>query len=245
MLPDLAAACRKSGLQVFEMPGWERRTRPASTGTFDPRGVLCHHTGSSRDDTEFVEWMATVGRSDLPAPLCQLALGRDGTVYVVAAGRANHGGTAKASGPMPSGDANSLYIGIEAMNTGSEGWGERQYDAYVRLCAALCKHYGWPATHVRAHKETSVTGKWDPGELDMDKFRRDIATHMKDGDDMPYTDWPQADRDALVADIRKALHGGEQSRYQRLRDLIKRKADASKGRERATLDAVLAEDERA
>jgi hypothetical protein len=181
MLPDLAAACRKSGLRVFELPGWSTRGRPASTGGFDPRGVLVHHTGSSRDDTEFVDWMATVGRSDLPAPLCQLALSRNGTVYVCAAGRANHGGTAQATGPMPSGDGNSLYIGIEALNTGSEGWTDTQYDAYVALCAALCSHYNWPATHVRAHRETSITGKWDPGLLDMDRFRTDIATRMKKG----------------------------------------------------------------
>lgn len=182
-LPDLAQACRKSGLRVVELSGWKHRGRPASTGGFAPRGVLVHHTGSSRDDRDFVDWMTLTGRSDLPAPLCQLALDRSGTVYVCAAGRANHGGTAKASGPMPGGDGNELYIGIEALNTGSEGWSAAQYDAYARLCAALCEHYGWPASHVRAHRETSVTGKWDPGLLDMDNFRRDIANLLED--DMP------------------------------------------------------------
>lgn len=205
MLTDLADACRKSGLQVFEIPGWKTRTRPASSGGFSPRGVLVHHTGSSRDDTEYVEWMATVGRSDLPAPLCQLALSRTGTVYVVAAGRSNHGGTAKATGPMPAGDANNLYVGIEALNTGSEGWTPTQYAAYVRLCAALCDHYGWHPNTVRAHRETSVTGKWDPGLLDMDKFRTDIANTLKGDDDMPYLDWPEKDRNALVKDIVNGL----------------------------------------
>jgi hypothetical protein len=183
-LPDLADACRKSGLKVIELDGWRTRGRPTSTGGFNPRGVLCHHTGGSSDSRDYVEWMALTGRSDLPAPLCQLALDRRGNVYVCAAGRANHGGTAKATGPMPSGDANSLYVGIEALNTGSEGWAPAQYDAYVALCAALCAHYGWPATHVRAHRETSVTGKWDPGRLDMDRFRADVAEAIE-GDDMP------------------------------------------------------------
>lgn len=178
MLTDLATACRKSGLAVVELPGWQTRTRPASSGGFDPKGVLVHHTGGNSDDRTYADWMALTGRSDLPAPLCQLALSRTGVVYVSAAGRANHGGTARATGPMPAGDANALYVGIEAMNNGSEGWTPVQYRAYVALCAALCEHYGWPATHVRAHKETSTTGKWDPGLLDMVQFRNDIAAEI-------------------------------------------------------------------
>lgn len=212
-LTDLAAAARKSGLKVVEIPGWQSRGRPASTGGFDPRGVLCHHTGGSSNDRGYVEWMARTGRSDLPAPLCQIALDRQGVVYICAAGRANHAGSARATGPMPSGDGNYLYIGIEALNTGSEGWTKAQYDAYVALCAALCEHYGWPASHVRAHRETSSTGKWDPGKLDMQKFRTDIAVAMRRGpakeeDEMPNIDefWnhtlnPRADKkDQMQAD---------------------------------------------
>lgn len=189
MLTDLADACRRSGLTVVELDGWRTRTRPASTGGFEPRGVLVHHTGGKSDTKEYALWMAATGRADLPAPLCQLALDRKGTVYICAAGRANHGGDANASGPMPAGDANTLYIGIEAMNTGSEGWAPTQYDAYVALCAALCAHYGWPATHVRAHRETSSTGKWDPGLLDMDTFRDDIAALIEGDDEMKPEDF--------------------------------------------------------
>lgn len=207
-LHDLADAARKSGLTVVELPGWQTRTRP---GSFAPRGVLVHHTGGDSDTRAYVDWMALQGRSDLPAPLCQLALSRTGVVYVCAGGRANHGGTAKASGPMPAGDANALYIGIEALNNGSEGWTATQYAAYVALCAALCEHYGWPATHVRAHRETSVTGKWDPGRLDMDQFRTDIANHQ--GDDMPLSpedkQWIRVtireQVEAVVPDIAKAV----------------------------------------
>lgn len=170
-LRDLDVAVRRSGLKVVELPGWEHRGRPSYTGDFSPRGVLCHHTGSSSDSRAYADWMANTGRSDLPAPLVQLALDRRGLVYLCAAGRSNHAGTAQASGPVPAGDGNALYIGIEAMNTGSEGWTRRQRRAYVKLCAALCKHYGWRASHVRAHRETSTTGKWDPGKLDMDKHR--------------------------------------------------------------------------
>lgn len=177
-LTDLADAARKSGLQVVELPGWRTRGRP---GAFAPRGVLCHHTGGTSDSRAYVEWMALEGRDDLPAPLCQLALSRTGVVYVLAAGRANHGGTARASGPIPAGDANAMLVGIEAMNTGSEGWTDVQRDAYARLCAALCQHYGWPAAAVRAHRETSTTGKWDPGLLDMDEHRATVARLLDNG----------------------------------------------------------------
>lgn len=184
-LLDLADAARLSGLTVVELDGWRTRGRP---GSFDPHGVLCHHTGGEDDSRAYVEWMALEGRDDLPAPLCQLALSRTGVVYVLASGRANHGGTAKASGSMPAGDANTLYVGIEAMNTGSEGWTDVQRDAYARLCAALCQHYGWPAVRVRAHRETSTTGKWDPGLLDMDEHRATVARLLSNGledDPMP------------------------------------------------------------
>jgi hypothetical protein len=181
LLTDLADACRDSGLTVVELSGWATNV---SGGSFDPEGVLVHHTGGASDSRDYAVWMAFTGRPDLPPPITNLALDRHGIVYVCSAGNANHGGQARATGPMPAApDANALYIGIEAMNTGSEGWAPVQYKAYVALCAALCRRYGWPASHVRAHRETSVTGKWDPGLLDMDKFRTDIAALIDSEDD--------------------------------------------------------------
>jgi hypothetical protein len=118
--------------------------------------------------------LAVDGRSDLPAPLCHFSLGRDGTVYVVAAGRANHAGVAKASGPMPAGDGNVMYVGVECQNSGTEGWTKAQYEAMVTLGVVVSKYLGCTASANRAHKETSITGKWDPGALDMDRFRLDI-----------------------------------------------------------------------
>lgn len=186
-LPDtLADTLRARGLKVVEVPGWKTRSRPALTGSFDPEGELWHHTGAKDtnphsivDDQHYADWLAEVGRSDLPAPLCQDSVGRDGTVYLCAAGRGNHAGVAKASGPVPAGDGNALYVGHECQNTGSEGWSKAQYDAMVLLGAT----YAVDVLHCsadanRAHKETSVTGKWDPGALDMDRFRDDIADKM-------------------------------------------------------------------
>lgn len=177
-LTDLADVLRAAGLHVVEVPGWKTRGRPVSTGGFDPQGNLFHHTGGKSNSRAYAEWLAKVGRIDLPAPLCQLSVARDGTVYVCAAGRANHAGKAKASGPCPAGDGNELYLGWECMNTGSEGWSRAQYRAMTVGAAATSKHYGWGPNHNRGHKETSVTGKWDPGHLDMGKFRDDVAARM-------------------------------------------------------------------
>lgn len=182
-LPDLL---RKHGLTVVEIDGWQKRGRPAPTGGFAPVGVLCHHTASASNGRDAIPLLVQ-GRSDLEGPLCHLSLDRQGIVYVVAAGRANHAGQARPSGSVAGGDGNALYIGIEAQNLGTgQPWPKVQYDAYVRLCAALCVEVtGNSAETVRAHRETSVTGKIDPagptpyeGTFDMGKFRARVAADI-------------------------------------------------------------------
>lgn len=173
----LPTLLRAAGLTVVELPGWQTAGRPASTGNFNPVGVLWHHTGGAQDGLGYVKALLVPGRSDLPGPLCHLSIGRNGTVYVVAAGRTNHAGVAKASGSVAAGDGNALYIGIEVQNTGTEGWKPAQYNAMVATGAVLKELLGTSVQTQRGHKETSVTGKWDPGMLDMDKFRADIDAH--------------------------------------------------------------------
>src|SRR5690349_17149722 len=102
-LPDnLPDRLRAAGLTVVEFDGWESRGRPASTGGFEPDGNLHHHTGSTGNGRESARWMFMDGRPDLPPPLCHMSTDRQGVIYVGAAGRANHAGKARASGPMPS-----------------------------------------------------------------------------------------------------------------------------------------------
>lgn len=178
---NTAALLRAAGLTVVEVDGWETRGRPASTGGFAPVGVLCHHTATSQASSDAaVIRLLVMGRSDLPGPLCHFGLGRSGTVYVIASGRANHAGRAKASGTVAAGDGNSLYIGVEAFNDGrGEPWPSAQYDAYALLCAVLSKKItGNSVNTVRAHKETSVTGKIDP-TFSMDAFRSRVAAAME------------------------------------------------------------------
>lgn len=180
-LTDLADAARKSGLQVVELAGWKTRGRPYVKNAgrdFIPKGIVCHHTGSDLEGTAGTK-ILLAGRPDLPAPLSQLSLSRSGVVYIVAAGRANHAGAVHSVGFMKAGDGNAQSIGIEAQNSGSEGWSAKQLDAYHKLCAALCDHYGWSRANVVGHGECSTAGKWDPGVhgkmISMGTFRAAVA----------------------------------------------------------------------
>lgn len=175
-LPELL---RAEGLRVAPIPGFETRGRPPSKGPFHPVGVDWHHTGGDGDGVKYAQWLAKIGRPDLAAPLAHVSIGRDGTVYVLALGRANHAGKARPSGPVAGGDGNALYVGVECHNTGSEGWSKAQYNAMVTTGVVLGRVLGCSPDAQRAHRETSVTGKWDPGKLDMTRFRADIAAKSK------------------------------------------------------------------
>jgi peptidoglycan hydrolase-like protein with peptidoglycan-binding domain len=93
------------------------------------------------------------GNKPLPGPLCQLGLGRDGTYFVIAAGRANHAGQGVWKG-VASGNTN--FIGIKAENTGDANdrpWPDVQMDAYHSVVAAILKHVGRGADFCAGHKE--------------------------------------------------------------------------------------------
>jgi N-acetyl-anhydromuramyl-L-alanine amidase AmpD len=168
-----------AGLRVAEQPGWKTRGR-GDVGT--TKGVICHHTAGSLAGNMPSLRIVTEGRADLPGPLAQLCLGRDGTFFVVAAGRANHAGRGNWQG-LTSGNTN--FIGIEAENTGhtsgpkAEPWPAIQMDAYRRGVAAILKTVGANAIMCCGHKEYALPQgrKTDP-TFDMDDFRMRVAAIM-------------------------------------------------------------------
>ena len=102
----LADAARATGYPVVETAGW--RTR--GSDRFDPRGVVWHHTaGRSTGDMPSLDLLIR-GRADLPGPLAHFGLGRSGTIYVVASGKANHAGYGGWNGYS----GNASVLGIEA-----------------------------------------------------------------------------------------------------------------------------------
>jgi hypothetical protein len=126
---------------------WRDRGRPPSTGQWDPAGVLCHHTASPAGTSDQSDLNVILcGNSQAPGPISQLYVGRSGTLYLVAAGRANHGGKGRRPGIDTGGcaDMNALLLGIEAGNNGTgERWPDVQIDMYGAVVHALCDHYRW------------------------------------------------------------------------------------------------------
>lgn len=166
---DLPKRLRAAGLTVVEVGEWRENGRDSGSG---PVGVLNHHTGSFdrigdlADDLSYAKWLFQTGRSDLAPPLCNITLSAEGTVYIGAMGRAYHGGMAKASGSVSSGDANYLYVGIEWMLSGTQKIPAKMYAAGATLNAVLTQWMGNSVQTVSCHYQTSVTGKWDIGDPD-------------------------------------------------------------------------------
>lgn len=177
MLEDLADACRKSGLEVIETPGWKTRGHGELMSV---ETIVPHHTATPRTVAGDYPSLGIVrdGRADLPGPLAQLGLSRSGEVYVIAAGVAYHAGTT-----FLSRQDNWHAIGIEAEHDGFSPWPRPQYDAYVRLCAALARHYGVPVMSVQGHKEIAAPAgrKIDP-TFDMTVFRADVNRLLAEED---------------------------------------------------------------
>ncbi|NGZ05769.1 MAG: N-acetylmuramoyl-L-alanine amidase [Magnetococcales bacterium] len=167
----LARTLENAGLKVAEVPGWENRGR-AEMGTV--KGVICHHTAGSRNGNMPSLRVLIEGRSDLPGPLSQLGLGRDGTFYVIAAGRCNHAGAGRW---MDERNGNSCFIGIEAENTGQadDPWPEVQMNAYVRGVAAILKHLNRSAEYCAGHKEYALPlGRKPDPNFPMEPFREKV-----------------------------------------------------------------------
>ena len=168
----LPSVLEGAGLKVAEVDGWQNRGRGDVGSTL---GVLCHHTAGPKAGNMPSLRTLIEGRSDLPGPLAQLGLGRDGTFYVVAAGRCNHAGIGAWRG-INAGNTN--FVGIEAENTGlsDENWPVVQMNAYRHGVAALLAHAGLTAEFCAGHKEYAMPPgrKTDP-DFDMVEFRRAVA----------------------------------------------------------------------
>ncbi|HET6940976.1 MAG TPA: N-acetylmuramoyl-L-alanine amidase [Sphingomicrobium sp.] len=168
----LSDVLQQAGLKVAETHDWRTRGR-AEMGRV--RGVMCHHTATRQGGNMPTLDVLIRGRAGLIGPLCNLGLGRDGTYYVVAAGRANHAGRGEWQGIRT---GNSSFVGIEAENSGEplDAWPEVQLEAYRRGVAAILAHIGASANMCCGHKEYALPlgRKVDP-TFDMAAFRAQVA----------------------------------------------------------------------
>lgn len=176
LLTWLPKVLRDAGLKVVEQPGWAKRGH-GDVGNIV--GVICHHTAGPRTGNAPSLDVVTNGRPGLSGPLAQLVLARDGTYYVVAAGKCYHAGVGKWQGIT---DGNGRFIGIEAENTGLANdlpWPEVQMDAYRRGVAAILKKIGSPVIMCAGHKEYALPkGRKSDPTFDMVPFRASVAQIM-------------------------------------------------------------------
>lgn len=165
----IAKELRSEGLTVKVAEGWENR----GDDDHSPIGVMWHHTASPKTSGNLpCLGICVHGRSDLKGPLCNILIGRDGTVVLIAAGRANHAGT---GGPLKGvTDGNEDWVGIECENDGiGEPWPEEQYQAMVTVTAVLLNRMEAQAKMLVAHREWAPTRKPDPTGINMDEARKE------------------------------------------------------------------------
>ncbi|GAA2821968.1 peptidoglycan recognition protein family protein [Kribbella solani] len=181
VIPWLADVLRSAGVQVVEEGNWQGR---GVSGSFNPFGVLWHHTAARSSPSNPAPALNIVinGRSDLQGPLAHALVDYNGVFHIVSANRCNHAGAARASGPIPAGDGNTMLIGWEIDYDGvNQQMTAAQYDASLRATAAVLTQLGRDSSYARGHRETSTTGKIDPSFIDLDAMRSDVAALMANG----------------------------------------------------------------
>lgn len=188
------------GDRLKTLPGWQDSGVGGTMGNI--WGIIWHHTGNGAATAQSIR----DGRPDLAGPLAQLHIAQDGTVTIVAVGPCNHAGKGSWNG-LPTDNANAYTIGIEcawprdtsiteATQT-RERWPDAQIISMRDVGAALSLHLGVDSSHNISHKEWATLGpggwrqgKWDPGNLDMNWFRSEIAKDMRGEFDKPTPSTP-------------------------------------------------------
>ena len=235
---EVVAECRRlmANLVVTWEPGWETRGNGTSANY---EGGIVHHTATPSSLTRPfpTQTLLRVGRSDLPGPLCNFAgpacTLEQPRLHVMAAHPANHAGASggRSMGPLPRTSLfNPRVLGLEIDYAGNVPMALAQlYVGKVWTRAVANVLARGDVEYVRAHMETSVTGKYDigyaPGRTyDMPGWRRDsaalkapnAATPAPTGDD-EMNDWQDAvlnETNRLMKDVHKmmgALKGGDEA----------------------------------
>lgn len=176
---------RSAGITVHESAGWQSRSNGQTAAYV---GGLVHHTATPFG---FAPGILITGRPDLSGPLCNFAGNEDGSITVIAAGPANHAGASggRSMGPLPVTTAfNARVLGLEIVYPGDVPMRPAQYRTALIWGRIVADVVGFgDIERIRAHAETSITGKWDPGfapgrTIDMVAFRRDARNVLEKPD---------------------------------------------------------------
>lgn len=169
-LDGSSAALRKYGLRVIDEPGCMTRGF-LHQDLQRYGGVMIHHTASNRASYTYNVWpsgnILVNGRSDLPGPLCNYSLDREGVLRFVATGVANHAGTGFPMGIVPKDMGNHFFIGLEIESSGVAPFDmtPAQMSTLIMFGAVMELTYGQslaPADRLQVfHLEYSDAGKID------------------------------------------------------------------------------------
>ncbi|QXE38315.1 peptidoglycan-binding protein [Streptomyces sp. GMY02] len=193
----LLKALKDEGLTVVEHRSWRTHNRNHK-GPWGPlHGVMIHHTVTS--GTQNSVELCYNGHSTLPGPLCHGVIAKDGTVYLVGNGRANHAGSgddevlravinesALPADNEANTDGNRYFYGFECVNlgNGTDPWPAAQLEAIEKAAAAICRAHGWTHRSVIGHKEWQP-GKIDPRGFTMDSMRERVGARLGGKPDGP------------------------------------------------------------
>lgn len=218
---------RDAGLRVVEVetngksPAHHNRN---SKGAWGPvHGVMIHHTVTK--GTQKTVDICRTGYAGLPGPLCHGVIAKDGTVYVVGYGRANHAGLgdrdvfnavkAESYSTNPpydnqaNMDGNPHFYGFECENLGDgqDPWPDAQLEAIERVSAAICKKHRWNEKSVIGHMEWQP-GKVDPRGFTMGGMRGRIKARLAGKAPAPKpVETKDQEQDRRLAALEKAVQG--------------------------------------
>ncbi len=167
----LADVLRAAGLVVVDsgygIDGWQTRARSSGGFPETPLGVQWHHTASSTTPENDIHWQIE-GCDD--APVGNMTIMRDGSVWLVAAGAANcagKGGPLTLSrGTIPLDSGNTRSVAIEVANNGvGEIWPIAQTNSYFVASNAINAQLGNRPDDIFSHALGSGNG-WTNRKID-------------------------------------------------------------------------------
>lgn len=182
-LDDIVPAYRDYGLVVREQGAWKTRTLTTSAGIVrtwrygKPIARVNHHfvINFGTPDMAAVNMIINGYSGGPKPPVVNEYLGQTGIVYLIAGGPTSHPGMGSRTvlnrllanqaplgdagalgyaNDLPQSEAEVLYWGVETHHPGTAvAMPDIQYDALVKINAALAEVLGWPAERNMQHRE--------------------------------------------------------------------------------------------
>lgn len=160
-------AFKNAGIKYQIEPGAYDRGHGDMSGF---KFIVVHHTAGGQDAGDIR--IVRDGRSDLPGPLSQLVLKRDGSVQIIAVGISWHAPGSINYRGVTRGNGNWWSVGIEGVSNGYNDWTDAQRVAYPKVVAAILKEAGLPADAWIFHRDYQPGEKIDPGGFEKAWFDR-------------------------------------------------------------------------